>query len=592
MNLNFSQTAAVESRKKEILVLAGAGTGKTRVIIQRIERLIQSGVPAGKIIATTFTNKAAKEMKERLAMTIGDAGYAVICGTFHRISSYFLKLYGSEIGLDVNFQVLTEDDQSRLIKSICKSLGEPTKHPRKIAEQISTHKESAKKRENDPFFKKLFEIYSNELINLKFLDYSDLIQSAIFLFENKKEIINPCVEHLLVDEYQDINESQYKWIKLLGENKNILCVGDEDQSIYAFRGANIKYIQKFEEDFPNAEIIKLEENYRSCPEILKSATTLIGKNPRKFEKKLLAAGNVVGSIRVSRAFNEFEEASLVAKLISQWKAKDEQYKIGVLVRTNLQIPYLEHALIEAKIAYELASGRKFFAQKVIQDLVAYLRVILFEHDYFAFSRILNTPKRGIGEAKLEAIISAIKSLECDCQSALASLLPQLPRATSEKCKIFLMQLQEWRKLFKDGIALDLLLEKIIKDTKYDEQEDYKETQKESVATLKNQLKEEKSLQDFLSNLQFVAQDNGADVQLMTMHAAKGLEFDVVITPGWEENLFPSPLSRTTEEMQEERRLAYVTITRAKIGLEITNTCSRRINGRYSSQMPSRFIFDL
>lgn len=592
MDLNKEQHAAIFSQSKHNLILAGAGTGKTRVIIKRIEELIKQGVAPSRIVSTTFTNKAAKELKERLAEAIGDSAYSIICGTFHRISANLLKLHGHHIGIEPDFQILTEDDQSRLIKSIAKDLGEPTKHPRKISDQISTYKESGKKNPKDHFFSQLFDIYSNELTKRKFLDYSDLIAKVIFLFEKFPDLAAQIADHVLVDEYQDINESQYKWISLISKGKHLFCVGDEDQSIYAFRGANIRYIRKFQEDYPDAFIVQLEENYRSCKEILKGATNLIQKNPRKFEKKLRAFSQEAGVMKVTKSFNEYEEARLVAKLVAKAKEEHSGASIGILVRTNMQTHYIEHALMEAQIPYEMASGRKFYSQKVVQDLVAYLRIILFPHDYFAFSRILNTPKRGFGEAKLEGLVNAMKSFDFECEDALASLLPQLPRATAEKCKVFLMQIQDWRKQLKQGIKLDDLMQKIVTDIQYDKQDTFKDGQVEAFESLKNHLKNEKSLDEFLANLQFSSNENQEQVQMMTIHAAKGLEFDVVIAPGWEEMVFPSALSKTKEEVEEERRLAYVAITRARKVLEITYCCSRRVHGKYSNQMPSRFIFDL
>lgn len=591
MNLNEAQEAAVESENPAILVLAGAGTGKTRVIIRRIEKIIEKGGYANKIVATTFTNKASREMKERLIKNIGMKSQAITCGTFHRISMNLLRLYGHHIGLPENFQILNEDDQSKLIKRLCKELGSDSRNPRNIAELISTHKESEKKITKDPFFTKLFNAYDEELRRTAFLDYSDLIQHTIFLFENKPEIRKSIADHILVDEYQDVNESQYKWIKLISEGKNLFCVGDEDQSIYSFRGANIKYIQKFEEDFPNAHIIKLEENYRSTSEILTGAGNIIRKNRRKFEKNLKASTNEKGIIRITKTLNEYEEANLVARKIAEWMRQKDDLKIGVLVRTNAQIAYIEQALVQAKINYSISSGKKFYLKKEIQDILAYLRVILYPHDYFAFSRIINTPKRGIGETRLATLLTAMKSLNCLPEEALASLLPQLPKITSEKIKILLLQLNNWRDC-KDILKPDALVEKIMEDINYKKEEDLKDKQKETLNNLIGQLKETKNIEEFLENIQFSGQEEENNIEIMTIHASKGLEFDIVIAPGWEENVFPSPLSKTHEELEEERRLAYVTITRAKRGIDITYASTRRINGKFSVQIPSRFIFDI
>lgn len=592
MNLNKEQEDAIKSENEAILVLAGAGTGKTRVIIKKIEEIVKNGMDAEKIVATTFTNKAAKEMKERLVKGIGEKGNKIICGTFHRISAQILREHGKLIGVEENFQILNEDDQNKLIKRIAKEENIEIKSPRKAAEEIATYKESSGKKKIDSGTRRLIEIYEDELRSQKFLDYSDLIQLTIRLFTSYPEVAKSIAEYILVDEYQDVNEAQYKWIRQISEGKKIFCVGDEDQSIYAFRGADIKYIRKFEEDYPKAEIIKLEANYRSTKEILKGATNVIQKNPRKFEKKLIAANEEEkGIIKITKTYNEFEEAIQIGKIVAHWKEKDKDCKIGILVRTNAQVPYIEQGLIQAKIPYQISGGRKFYMKSEIQTLIAYLRVILFPHDYLAFSRILNSPKRGIGETRLETLLKAMKSLNCNPEEALASLLPQLPQISGEKCKLLLLQLHEWRTL-KGKIKLDALLKKIIDDTEFRKQEDFKETQKASVENLLTQIAKVESLEEFIENLQFSSEEESRDIEIMTMHAAKGLEFDIVITPGWEENVFPSPLSKTKEELEEERRLAYVTITRAKKALEITHATTRRINGRYQMQMPSRFIFDL
>lgn len=591
--LNEEQKDAVLSKTQQTLILAGAGTGKTRVIIKRIEQIIFEGAAPNKIVVTTFTNKAAAELKHRLSASIGPRAFSIVCGTFHKISAQFLRLHHEAISLPSNFQLLNDDDQTRLVKRLLKTIDEDKeKSPRKILEQISQFKESGKK-PYDKFFDLIYPLYADELARNNYLDYSDLIKNAILLFETAPELRATLAEHLLVDEYQDINSLQYRWIKLLGENKNLFCVGDEDQSIYGFRGANVEYIQKFHKDFPQAKIVQLTENYRSADAILKGATKLIAKNPRTFEKKLLAANKeLTGHIRVSKVYNEFEEAALVARLVSDWKAKDASYKIGVLVRTNMQVHPIEHAFVESKIPYAVSSGKKFYMKKEIQDLLSYLRLLVNPNDFLAFSRALNTPKRNMGEARLNMLLDAMKSLDCSFENALTTLLPQLPKNAAEKCKVFLMQIQNWR-ILKNTMKPDLLAEKILQDIAYRIEEEFTKTAEEALENLKEHMKKAKSLEEFLENLEFLEGEvENNDIQIMTMHGAKGLEFDVVIAPGWEENVFPSPLSKDRSELEEERRLAYVTITRAKKFLEIIHTCNRRINGQYKYQMPSRFIFDL
>jgi DNA helicase-2/ATP-dependent DNA helicase PcrA len=591
MNLNEGQLAAINSTTSKTLVLAGAGTGKTRVIVKRIEKLIQEGTPASKIIATTFTNKAAFELKQRLISSIGVQGNEIICGTFHKISAQILRSHHNLIGLESNFQLLNEDDQKRLIKRILQELGKEGT-PKNILEAISQIKET-KIPSEDKLIKQIFPIYQDELARNRFLDYSDLIQKAVFLFKQYPDLTHEIAHSVLVDEYQDVNLSQYEWITLLSQKSALFCVGDEDQSIYAFRGANIKYIQQFEKDFPECSIIKLEENYRSCKEILKGATNLISKNNKKFHKNLFTTNELLkGQIRITKVYNEYQEAEFIAKSIAVWKSIYPDYKIGVLVRTNMQISYIEHALVEAKIPYAVNTGRKFYAKKEIQDVIAYLRAIEYPNDFLAFSRIINAPKRNMGDVRINTLLDAMKSLGCEFESALQTLMHQLPRNASEKCRILLMQMQNWRKI-KDQVKVKDLIKQILSDVKYAELEELKENQQKNIEALKDQSDQHENLINFLENLQFSTQDEGqVDVEIMTMHAAKGLEFDIVFSPGWEEDIFPSALTRTKDELEEERRLAYVAITRAKHFLEITHAISRKIQGRHSNQMPSRFIFDL
>lgn len=586
---NFSQKQAVDSDSSRILVLAGAGTGKTSVMVSRIARIVQSGVPPDKIVATTFTNKASRELLFRLSNLIGSSASSLYCGTFHKISSQILRTHGHLVGLSANFQLLTDDDQRRIIKGYLKEVGKDEK-PKVLVDKISKYKETGQAND-DLFFIKVFEFYQKTLRENNFLDYSDLIQKAVVLFNDFPLVASDLCQHILVDEYQDINGLQYEWIKGLSRAASLFCVGDEDQSIYAFRGANIRYIQSFNDDFPEAEIIKLEENYRSCSQILKGAVSVISRNRKKYAKNLIAANpDLSGMICVDKVFNEYDEAALVAKKILQYKANFPECSIGVLVRTNLQLLTIEQSLVENNIPYKVSSGKKFYDKKEVLDLVCYLRAINSPDDFLAFSRIINTPKRGVGEVKQGMFLNAMKSLNCRFENALSSLLGELPKATAEKCRLFLSQIKQWRLLLDSSSPLSLL-DAILKDLNYVVLEGVKEHK--NIDALRDNIKKYDDLPSFLENLQFsVDEEEVNDVQIMTMHAAKGLEFDIVIAPGWEENIFPSMLSRSSEEIEEERRLAYVTITRAKRFLNILYACSRKINGKYFNQVPSRFLFDL
>ncbi len=591
MELNENQNQAVYSQTKQTLILAGAGTGKTRVIINRIVNLIKQGIPAHKIVSTTFTNKAAAELRHRLSAEIGPLSQEILCGTFHKLSAILLRKYGNLINIQTNFQILTDDDARKLIKRILKEQEKEAK-VYTILEQISNHKEN-NTIIKDQTLKKIIDEYESELVKNNYLDYSDLIKNAILLFKTNPEITKEIAEHILIDEYQDINNAQYQWIKLISADKYLFCVGDEDQAIYSFRGSNIEYIQKFQQDFPEANIIKLEENYRSAEAILKGAQNLIDKNTKIFKKTLIAADKTkIGNITATKVYNEFDEARMIAKIITKWKGQNPNYKIAILIRTNLQVYVIEQALVEAQIPYNITGSKKFYAKKEIQDLVSYLKVLAYPHDFIAFSRIINSPKRSIGDSRLQMLLQAMKSLDTNFENALTTLLPQLPKRAAEKCKILLMQIHNWR-LLLNHTTLDTIIEKIITDTGYKNQEDFGKLQEQSIEVLKENLKKTTSLTDFLENLHFSEEENAEDeVQVMTMHGAKGLEFDIVISPGWEENMFPSGLSKTKFDIEEERRLAYVTITRARLNLEILYAMSRKINGKYTNQMPSRFLFEI
>jgi DNA helicase-2/ATP-dependent DNA helicase PcrA len=585
--MNERQSEAVYSPSSRILVLAGAGTGKTRVIVNRIANLVAQGVPVSRIVATTFTNKAAAELKHRLSVAIGQPAYNIICGTFHRISAQFLKQHGASIGLDPSFQTLNEDDQRRIVRRLVKDSSQEVKIAN-VIEKISQVKERIITLDSQNFeFKQLFTKYLEELRANNYLDYSDLISQALVLFE---KIPSPA-DHILIDEYQDINQQQYRWINLLASGKNLFCVGDEDQAIYSFRGSSIEYIQRFQQDFPDASIISLEENYRSAKEILHKATQLIVKNSRAHEKRLIAADQtIVGSVHITKAYNEFDEGRIVATSAKHWLSKSAS--IGILVRTNLQVFTIEQALIEAQIPYTIANSKKFFLKKEIQDMLSYLKIILYPRDFIAFSKVINSPKRYIGEVRLQAIFDAMNTLETDFETALETMLPHLARNAAEKCKLFLLQLKNWRTLLSDR-KYDELLDIILRETEYMKQDDFTPAQKQSVLNLKSQLKKATDLADFLETIQFLdEQESSVGAQIMTMHGAKGLEFDVVIAPGWEEDVFPSMLARDKKEIEEERRLAYVVITRARRHLEIIYATHRRIHGQYKSQMPSRFLFDM
>lgn len=614
-NLNEMQRKAVETVEGPLLVLAGAGSGKTKVLTTRIAYLIEEiGISPSSILAITFTNKAAKEMKERVVKMLGPIAYNIQISTFHSFGLNIMKENYSKLGYDKNFTILDSDDSLTIIKKILKDMNLDVKqyNPRAIRSKISGAKNellspSEYERYASTEFEKIvvevYEKYNNKLKQNNSLDFDDLLMLPIILFKNHKEVLMEYQErfkYILIDEYQDTNEAQYILTKMISAKyKNICVVGDNDQSIYSFRGSNYQNILNFEKDYENPEVIMLEENYRSTKTILKAANDVIKNNKQRKDKNLWTENAEGTKIHYHRLSNEKEEAldivEEIEKLINNGVSKEE---IAILYRTNAQSRTLEDAMLKANIPYKVVGSFYFYNRKEIKDLISYLKVLYNPKDDVSLLRIINVPKRGIGHKTIENLINKA-SIEGKCIYDVI---------TSGKEKIFkdiieeLMQLKETSSLTelveyileKTGMRLELETEKTIEsEVRLENLEEFKSITKTF---------EEKngiiSLEEFLGEISLVSDveeyKNKTDVvTLMTVHSAKGLEFDYVFLAGMEESIFPHNNSLLDlEELEEERRLCYVAITRARKELFITNARKRILFGNDNYNAPSRFLDEI
>ena len=610
--LNDKQKEAVLHKEGPCLVLAGAGSGKTKVLTTRIAYLIEEGIPSYNILAITFTNKAAKEMKERLEQLVPNNNAFV--GTFHSLGVRIIRENAPMFNLDRTFSILDSDDVLSIIKKILKEEGLDPKlnNPSYIRNRISTIKnDMLTDYEIDKLFNtppdkiaaKVFYKYQDILKKNNSVDFDDLLLLPVELFTNHQDILESYQDkykYILIDEYQDTNEVQYKLSKLLAKKyKNIFIVGDPDQSIYMFRGANFRNILNFEKDYKNATVIPLEENYRSTNSILETANSVIKNNTERKEKNLWSNRGEGTKIKYLRAYDDRHEIQIVIDEIK--KLLDEGYEkkdISVLYRTNAQSRLVEEMFLKANITYKVVGSYYFYARKEIKDLICYLRLILNPNDEISLRRVINVPKRGIGEA-------TIAKLEEEAKIENKSIFEVINKGKELQFKELIQE------LIKDSEDLSLteLVEDILDKTGM--RREYEEDD-----TLENQLRidnleefksislnfEEKtgsvSLSDFLEEVSLIAdvsehQEETNSVTLMTIHSAKGLEFKVVFLIGMEEGIFPHQNSFTEEGgLEEERRLCYVGITRAKDRLYISNAKRRVLYGNNVMNPPSRFIKEM
>ncbi|MEJ8574300.1 ATP-dependent helicase [Microbaculum marinum] len=626
--LNAEQRRAVETIDGPVLVLAGAGTGKTRVLTTRLAHILTLGLARpGQILAVTFTNKAAREMRERIGGLIGESVEGMPwLGTFHSICVKILRRHAEAVGLKRDFTILDTDDQIRLMKQVIQAADLDDK--RWPARQLAAYIDGWKNRgltpdkvpSGDAYAfagqgDELYKAYQARLKTLNAVDFGDLLLEVIRLFRENQDVLadfQSRFRYMLVDEYQDTNVAQYLWLRLLAQRPegagppNICCVGDDDQSIYGWRGAEVDNILRFEKDFPGAVVIRLEQNYRSTSNILDAASHLIAHNEGRLGKTLHTQGDAGDKVTVTCAWDSEEEARLIGEEIEQLQRRGESLDdMAILVRASFQMREFEDRFVTLGLPYRVIGGPRFYERAEIRDAIAYLRATLQPADDLAFERIVNTPRRGIGDATVRTIHDVARARGIPMMQAALELTESeelKPRARSS-LRALLDSFARWRGQL-DALPQAELAAIILEESGYTEmwQRDRSADapgRLENLKELLRSMEEFESMLGFLEHISLVMDsDAGGDeekVSLMTLHAAKGLEFGTVFLPGWEEGLFPH--QRSLDEngragLEEERRLAYVGLTRAKRRAALFFATNRRIHGLWQSTASSRFLDEL
>ncbi len=628
--LNPEQRQAVIADLGNILVLAGAGSGKTRVLVSRIAWLISSlHISSNEILAVTFTNKAAKEMRTRLRDMLSQDVSGMWVGTFHGLSHRLLQRHHKEANLPAQFHILDSDDQTRLIKRVMQSLNIDTeKWPVKLVQGFINSKKDEGLRPGHIFaqsydvqtnlFLKIYKAYADACQTAGLVDFAELLLRAHELLRDNNELLKHyqnTFKAILVDEFQDTNTIQYAWIKLLaGDNCNVMAVGDDDQSIYAWRGAKVENIAKFERDFPNTEIIRLEQNYRSTANILQAANSLISNNSSRMGKNLWTKGDNGEPIKLFAAFNELEEARYIADEIKkEVRSGRDLNEIAVLYRANAQSRVIEEAFLQAGIAYKIYGGMRFYERAEIKDAMGYLRLVVNRHDSEAFERIVNFPTRGIGENTLHILRDiAMKQQISHWQAVNVAIAENYLTQRAANSLLKFVQLIEYIEQEIADINLEDKVHKLLTISGLYEhyqksKQDISESKLQNLQELVNAAKQFRDTVEseelppiaaFLAHAsleagEMQAEDYEQHVHMMTMHAAKGLEFPLVFIAGMEEGVFPSKQSNEDfAKMEEERRLCYVGMTRAMQKLVLSHAEIRRQYGREEYHRPSRFIREL
>ena len=622
--LNPAQREAVESLDGPVLVLAGAGTGKTRALTTRLAHILNLRLAwPSQILAVTFTNKAAREMRGRVEALIGaGAAEGLVLGTFHSIAARMLRRHAELIGLKSNFTILDQDDQIRLVKQVLEAENIDAKRwpARLLHAVIERWKDKGLTPDKvnpgdagDLAGGKLLKIYASYQARLKTLnaaDFGDLLLHCLTLFTTHHDVLaeyHQRFKYLLVDEYQDTNVAQYLWLRLLAQGgSNICCVGDDDQSIYGWRGAEIGNILKFEKDFPGAKVVRLEQNYRSTGHILAAASGLIAKNAGRLGKTLWTQGEDGEKLHLAGLWDGEAEARVVAERIEALQRRKHALdEMAILVRASFQTREFEERFLKLGIPYRVIGGARFYERMEIRDAIAYLRVIHQPDDALAFERIINTPRRGIGNTSLRAIhrLSRGKDISLTAAARLLVETDELKLAPRRALGNLLADFERWRVL-AESVPHRELTETVLDESGYtgmwqNDKSPEAPGRLENLKELVAAMAEFENLAGFLEHVSLVMDmvegTDGDMVSLMTLHGAKGLEFDTVFLPGWEEGLFPH--QRAMDEngaagLEEERRLAYVGITRARTRVHISFVANRRIHGLWQSAIPSRFIDEL
>ncbi|MDX2276425.1 MAG: UvrD-helicase domain-containing protein [Hyphomonadaceae bacterium] len=655
-SLNPEQRAAVEALDGPVLVLAGAGTGKTRVLTTRLAHLLMIGkAKPWSVLAVTFTNKAAREMRERVEHLLGPGGGGLPwLGTFHSISARMLRTHAELVGLKNNFSILDTDDQIRLLKQIieAENIDEKRWPARALAGHIDSWKNRAlapdkvPKGESFAFADgkgaKLYALYQSRLKILNACDFGDLLMHMIAIFQNHPDVLETYhrkITHLMVDEYQDTNVAQYLWLRLLGQKAHNVCVvGDDDQSIYGWRGAEVDNILRFEHDFPGATVVRLERNYRSTGHILATAAHLIANNRGRLGKTLFTDDELGQRVKVRGVWDGEAEARLIADDIEGWRQANRKYEdCAVLVRAAWQMRAFEERFLMLRIPYKVIGGPRFFERAEVRDAHAYLRLIRSEDDDLAFERVINNPKRGFGDTSLaklhahaqkpsvrfvtdagplfdantgevvteqdEAPGGAVRFKSLSAAAREILLTDELPLKARTALRSFMNDLDRWRERSRQISHVELA-ETVLDESGYTEmlrvdKSPQAQTRLENLKELVQAMGQFDTLEAYLEHVALVldieAESDGDNVHISTLHAAKGLEWPLVFLPGWEEQVFPS--QRAIDEsgekgLEEERRLAYVGITRARESARISFAANRQIYGRWQSVIPSRFVDEL
>jgi DNA helicase-2/ATP-dependent DNA helicase PcrA len=628
-DLNDAQRAAVSAPLCNLLVLAGAGSGKTRVLVHRIAWLIrEAGASPFGILAVTFTNKAAAEMRGRIESLLGTPVQGMWVGTFHGLAHRLLRAHWQEAGLPQTFQILDSDDQYRLVRRVIVGLGldEDRWTPKSAQYFINAKKDEGLRPQSIPDYghpetktlTRIYQAYEEACARGGLVDFAELLLRSHELWLNNTSLLEHYQQrfpHLLVDEFQDTNTTQYAWIRLLaGKTGRVMIVGDDDQSIYGWRGAKIENIQRFSKDFPETQVIRLEQNYRSTGTILAAANALIANNDGRLGKQLWTSDGAGELISVYEAFNEIDEARFIVEKIQAWEREGHpRREVAILYRSNAQSRVLEEALIQQGVPYRVYGGLRFFDRAEIKDALAYLRLVANRDDDAAFERIVNTPPRGIGDQTLELLRVPAREKNISLWASAQSLLEnkQLPGRATHALSRFIQQIDE---MDADTKSWDLgaqaehvlrasgLFDHFAKErgekaqARIDNLEELLNATQQYHATEMSDLS---PLAAFLAHTVLESGEGQAEayedsIQLMTLHAAKGLEFPLVFVAGLEEGLFPHPMSLDDEgsRLEEERRLCYVGMTRAMRKLYLTHAECRSLHGSTKRHRPSRFIHEL
>ncbi|HRD46183.1 MAG TPA: UvrD-helicase domain-containing protein [Caulobacter sp.] len=628
--LNAEQREAVEATEGPVLVLAGAGTGKTRVLTTRLAHILATGrAKPWELLVVTFTNKAAREMRERITHIIGPQAEGLRwLGTFHSVAAQILRRHAELVGLKSTFTILDDDDQQRLIKQLLEAENIDAKRwtPKHLAGLIDHWKNRGWTPDKLPPSEgavfannrgqRLYQLYQERLRVLNACDFGDLLLHNLTLFQKHPDVLadfHGRFRYILVDEYQDTNVAQYLWLRLLAQaRQNVCCVGDDDQSIYGWRGAEVDNILRFERDFPGAKVIRLERNYRSTGNILAAASHLIKVNKGRLGKTLWTDDEGGEKVRVRGVWDGEAESRLIAEEIERWRkgtidtGKRPYKSVAILVRASFQMRAFEERFVMLQIPYKVIGGPRFFERAEIRDAHAYLRLVQSPDDDLAFERIVNVPKRGIGDTTVQKILQVARGGGVSALTAARGLVQtdEITARTRTQLANFIRDIDRWANQLATGLDHARLTETILDESGYTDvlrldKGPTSQTRLENLKELVQSMAAFETLGDYLEHVSLVMdldREGGDDsVQIMTLHSAKGLEFPLVFLPGWEEGVFPSQRSideKGEKGLEEERRLAYVGITRARQEARISFAANRQVYGRWTSQLPSRFVDEL